>query len=150
MRALLQRARSASVAVHGEVIGSIGQGWAILLGVAPNDNEALAGRLAEKVANLRCFDDEQGKMNRSALDIGAEMLVVSQFTLYADTTRGRRPSFVKAALPEQAAPLVDCFVRCLRSFGLSVETGHFGAEMLVKIENDGPVTIWLDSDERRD
>jgi D-aminoacyl-tRNA deacylase len=148
LRALLQRASRARVSVDGQVVGSIGRGWVILLGVGPTDNPDIACALADKVAHLRCFRDDEGKMNRSALDVHAEILVVSQFTLYADTTRGRRPSFVAAASPDVADPLVTCFVDELRRMGLAVETGRFGAEMLVSIDNDGPVTIWLDSDEK--
>jgi D-tyrosyl-tRNA(Tyr) deacylase len=149
MRALLQRVTRARVSVAGETIGAIGQGWAILLGVAATDTPEIARKLAEKVAYLRCFGDEQGKMNRSALDVHAEMLVVSQFTLYADTSRGRRPSFVRAAPPDIADPLVTRFADELRGLGFTVQTGRFGARMLVSIDNDGPVTIWLDSYEQR-
>ena len=149
MRALLQRVTRARVSIAGETVGAIGQGWAVLLGVAATDTPEIARKLAEKVAYLRCFGDEQGKMNRSALDVHAEMLVVSQFTLYADTTRGRRPSFVRAAPPEIADPLVTRFADDLRGLGLTVQTGHFGAMMDVELTNHGPVTIWLDSDEKR-
>ena len=149
MRALLQRVTRARVSIEGETVGAIGQGWAILLGVAATDTPEIARKLAEKVAYLRCFGDEQGKMNRSALDVHAEMLVVSQFTLYADTTRGRRPSFVHAAPPEIADPLVTRFADDLRGLGFTVQTGHFGAMMDVELTNHGPVTIWLDSDEQR-
>jgi len=146
LRALLQRVRAAGVSIDGQVVGSIGRGWAILVGVGPSDTPDIGRKLAEKIANLRCFEDEAGKMNRSALDVRAEMLVVSQFTLYADTSRGRRPSFVRAAPPEIADPLVTQFAEDLRVFGFKVATGRFGADMLVSIENDGPVTIWLDSE----
>jgi D-aminoacyl-tRNA deacylase len=149
LRALLQRVSQAHVSIDGQIVGAIGRGWVILLGVAPSDDSEIARKLAEKVAHLRCFEDDQGKMNRSALDARAELLVVSQFTLYADTSRGRRPSFVGAAPPEVADPLVNQFCGELRSFGLTVETGRFGANMLVSIDNDGPVTIWLDSEEKR-
>jgi D-tyrosyl-tRNA(Tyr) deacylase len=149
LRALLQRVSQAHVSIDGQIVGAIGRGWVILLGVAPSDNSEIARKLAEKVAHLRCFEDDQGKMNRSALDVRAGLLVVSQFTLYADTSRGRRPSFVGAAPPEVADPLVNQFCGELRSFGLTVETGRFGANMLVSIDNDGPVTIWLDSEEKR-
>jgi D-tyrosyl-tRNA(Tyr) deacylase len=131
------------------VIGQVGTGWVILLGVARQDTPETADRLAERAANLRCFSDADGKMNLSALDVGAEMLVISQFTLYADTARGRRPSFIQAAPPVQAVPLVDRFVQHLRNLGFTVETGQFGAHMIVEIVNDGPVTIVLDSDDRR-
>ena len=146
MRALLQRVTAARVTIDDQVAGSIGRGWAILVGVSPDDTPEIARKLAEKIANLRCFEDEAGKMNRSALEIQAEMLVVSQFTLYADTSRGRRPSFVRAAPPELADPLVTRFADDLRDFGFRVATGRFGAHMLVRIDNDGPVTVWLDSE----
>ena len=149
MRALLQRATRGSVSVDGAMIAEIGAGWVILVGVAATDTEEIADKLAERAANLRCFSDADGKMNLSALDIHAPMLVVSQFTLYADTARGRRPSFVQAAPPELADPLVNRFAQRLRDLGLTVETGEFGAHMVVKIVNDGPVTIMLDSDDRR-
>lgn len=149
MRALLQRARRAAVMIDNDPVGVIGRGWAILVGVAPSDTEDIADRLAERAANLRCFADAEGKMNLSALEVNAEMLVVSQFTLYADASRGRRPSFVGAAPPEVANPLVQRFIQRLRDLGLKVETGRFGADMLVNIWNDGPVTIMLDSDDRR-
>jgi D-tyrosyl-tRNA(Tyr) deacylase len=135
--------------VEGLVIGEIGLGWVVLLGVSSADTTEIADRLAERAANLRCFSDADGKMNLSALDMHAEMMVVSQFTLYADTARGRRPSFVQAAAPDQAVPLVDRFVERLRKLGLTVATGQFGAHMVVEIVNDGPVTIMLDSNDRR-
>lgn len=147
MRAVVQRVRRGSVAVEGEVIGSCGKGFVILLGVGHGDGEKEANYLAGKIANLRVFEDAAGKMNLSALDLEprGEMLVISQFTLYADTRKGRRPSFLNAALPDVAAPLVEYFVKLLREMGIKVETGRFGAEMLVNIENDGPVTIIIDS-----
>jgi len=145
MRALLQRVRRASVAVEGEVVGSIGQGLCILLGVGPSDTAEVAGALAAKSAELRIFNDDAGKMNLSLLDAGGQALVISQFTLYADTSRGRRPGFTGAAPPALAAPLVDAFAAALHDRGIRVETGIFGADMLVEIHNDGPVTIWLDS-----
>jgi D-tyrosyl-tRNA(Tyr) deacylase len=149
VRALLQRVSSARVSVDGETLGQIGPGWAVLLGVGPADSRDVAERLAEKVAYLRCFDDESGKMNRSVVDVAGQVLVVSQFTLYADTSRGRRPSYISAAPPSQAEPLVEHFADSLRGLGLHVSTGRFGAHMLVSIENDGPVTIWLDTDNKR-
>jgi D-tyrosyl-tRNA(Tyr) deacylase len=155
VRALLQRVSHASVTVNGERISAIGTGFLILLGVTQEDTVADGSFLASKVANLRIFEDADGAMNRSALDLLAdpdaavEMLVVSQFTLYADARKGRRPSFVKAARPEQAAPLVDAFADDLRTLGLSVQQGVFGAEMKVELLNDGPVTIWLDTAELR-
>jgi D-aminoacyl-tRNA deacylase len=149
LRALLQRAARGSVSVDGSVVGQIGAGWVVLVGVTATDTEETADRLAERAANLRCFSDAEGKMNLSALDVQAEMLVISQFTLYADTARGRRPSFVQAAPPHQADPLVNRFAQRLRDLGLQVETGQFGAHMFVEIVNDGPVTILLNSDDRR-
>jgi D-aminoacyl-tRNA deacylase len=145
MRALLQRVTEASVSIGDQTVGSIGRGWLILLGVGQGDDEGIAGNLAEKVALLRCFEDEQGKTNLSAADVGAEMLVVSQFTLYADTSRGRRPGFSAAAPPDVARRLVDHFARALRYRGFKTETGEFGAAMRVSLVNDGPFTIWLDT-----
>ena len=135
----------AAVSVEGEVIGEIGRGWLILLGAGRGDSEAVAAQLAEKVALLRCFEDSEGKTNLAAADVGAEMLVVSQFTLYADTARGRRPGFTNAAPPEEARTLVDCFAAQLRGRGFMVATGRFGAHMEVSLVNDGPFTIWLDT-----
>ena len=132
--------------VGGQVVGSIGPGWAILLGVGPNDTEATAAELAEKVATLRVFEDQAGKMNLSAADVGAEMLVVSQFTLYADTSRGRRPSFLGAAPPTVAEPLVERFAALLRRRGFKTEAGRFGAMMDVELVNEGPVTIVVSTD----
>ena len=146
MRAVCQRVSRAHVSVGGEVIGSIGPGWAILLGIGPNDTERHAAELVEKVATLRVFEDAAGKMNLSTSDVGAEMLVVSQFTLYADLSRGRRPSFVGAASPQVAAPLVERFAHLLRERGFKTETGRFGAMMDVELVNDGPVTIVLSTD----
>ena len=144
MRALLQRVSRASVAVNGQTISSIGKGLLILLGVGHHDGEEQVKFLAEKTANLRIFEDEQGKTNLSILDVKGEAIVVSQFTLYADTRKGRRPSFIDAALPEVAAPLVDRFAALLRGHGVPTRTGKFGAHMEVEIHNDGPVTIWLE------
>ena len=146
MRALLQRVRKASVAIEGAVAGHIGQGLCILLGIGPSDTAGVAAALAAKAAELRIFNDAAGKMNLSLLDVGGGALVVSQFTLYADTRRGRRLGFSGAATPTIASPLVDAFAESLRRRGVRVETGVFGADMLVEIHNDGPVTIWLDSD----
>ena len=145
MRALLQRVTEASVAVEGETIGRIGRGWLILLGVGQGDTDQVAAQLAEKVALLRCFEDDQGKTNLSAADVGAELLVVSQFTLYADTSRGRRPGFSGAAPPDVASALVDTFAGQLRERGFTVGTGRFGAHMQVALVNDGPFTVWLDT-----
>ena len=145
MRAVVQRVSAASVTVDGVVVGQIARGLLILLGVGQGDTRAEAVLLAEKIANLRIFADDAGRFNRSALDIGGAALVVSQFTLYADTRRGRRPSFTDAALPDVAAPLVEMFAAELRACGLAVEQGVFGAHMDVMLHNDGPVTIVLDS-----
>ena len=144
--AVLQRVSSASVTVGGEVVGEIGRGLCVLLGVTHTDDETIAAKLAEKVWNLRVFDDEAGVMNRSAADVGAEVLVVSQFTLYGETSAGRRPSWIAAARPAVAEPLVDHVVTTLRSFGAAVATGRFRAEMQVALVNDGPVTVIVDRD----
>lgn len=146
MRVLLQRVMKASVTIEGDIVGQIDQGLAILVGAGEGDTVQEAHKLAEKAAHLRIFNDEAGKFNRSLLDVGGGALVVSQFTLYADARRGRRPSFIEAAQPELASPLVDAFADHLRALNVSpVATGRFGASMLVEIHNDGPVTIWLDS-----
>lgn len=148
MRAILQRVRRGAVNVGDQVVGSIGTGLVILVGSTHGDGAAQAEVLARKVANLRIFEDEAGKMNLSALDVDAEALVISQFTLYADCRRGRRPSFTDAAQPEVAEPLIDHFMQALRAEGIShVANGVFGAHMLVEIHNDGPVTIMLDTAE---
>jgi D-tyrosyl-tRNA(Tyr) deacylase len=145
VRAVIQRVREASVSVDGQIVGAIDVGLVILVGVTHADDESAARYLAQKIATLRIFEDAAGKFNLSALDVGASTLVVSQFTLYADTRRGRRPDFIAAARPEVAEPLVGRFVALLREQGLKVETGQFQARMLVRIANDGPVTIILDS-----
>jgi len=145
MRAVVQRVRRAGVTVAEKKIASIGNGLLVLLGVEQGDDEKAAEYVAEKVANLRIFEDEAGKMNLSVSDIGGELLVVSQFTLLADCRKGRRPGFSQAALPELAEPLCDYFVERLRQLGLPVQTGQFRAEMAVDLVNDGPVTIMLDS-----
>ncbi len=147
MRAILQRVTQGKVTVEGKVTGEIGAGLVVLLGVGANDTEAEVELLRNKIANLRIFTDDEGKFNLSALDARAEMLVVSQFTLFADCRKGRRPSFTDAARPELAVPLYEKFVERLRAMGFKVETGVFQAEMLVEIYNTGPVTIWLDTDE---
>lgn len=144
MRALLQRVSKASVTVDGQTISSIGNGLLILLGVGHGDGEEQAKFLAEKIATLRVFEDDQGKTNLSVLDVGGEAIVVSQFTLYADTRKGRRPSFTDAALPDVAEPLVTRFAELLRTQGVATQTGRFGAHMEVEIHNNGPVTIWLE------
>jgi len=145
MRAVIQRVREAAVALDDQTVGAIGIGLMILVGVAHDDQEEDARWLAQKIATLRIFEDAAGKFNLSALDIGASALVVSQFTLYADARRGRRPDFIAAARPEIAEPLMERLVALLREQGLRVETGKFQARMVVKISNDGPVTIILDS-----
>lgn len=151
MRVLIQRVTRASVSVAGETVGKIGPGFLLLVGITHGDTPELAAQMAQKVANLRIFDDAGGNLNRSALDLLAAqdpvgMLVVSQFTLYADTRKGRRPSFIDAARPEVASPLVDHFAETLRGLSLPVATGRFGAEMAIDLVNDGPITIWLDSE----
>jgi len=148
VKALLQRVTEASVSVGGEVVGRIGRGLVVFVGVASEDTEKDAQYLVEKVVNLRIFSDEAGKFNLSALDIRGELLVVSQFTLLADTRKGRRPSFVEAAPPAQAEQLFEQFVEQARATGLKVETGRFQQYMQVEIHNDGPVTILLDSREK--
>ena len=146
MRALLQRVSRAEVRVDGEPIGAIGQGLVVLLGVGPTDDSSVADSLAVKVAELRIFADEEGRSNRSLLDVAGEALVVSQFTLFADTRRGRRPGFTGAADPEVAISLYERFAGALEGLGVSVARGRFGAEMAVELVNDGPFTIWLDTD----
>ena len=148
MRALIQRVQHAAVRVENETVGEIGNGLVILVGVTPADDAGDVEYLANKIANLRIFEDAEGKFNLSALDTNAQMLVVSQFTLYADTRRGRRPDFISAARPEQAEPLIETFATRLEALGLRVARGRFRAKMLVEIYNDGPVTIWIDSKER--
>lgn len=153
MRVCLQRVSRASVSVGGEITGSIQAGFLLLVGVSPEDSQAEIDLLVNKIANLRVLDDADGMMNRSALDYLAEdsnsvaILVVSQFTLYGDVRKGRRPSWANAAPPPIAEPLINAFNDALRALGFQVETGVFGAEMAVELVNDGPVTIWLDSDE---
>jgi D-tyrosyl-tRNA(Tyr) deacylase len=148
MRAVIQRVQRGRVSIAGRAVGEIDQGLVILLGAGHGDDQAIAGRLAAKIANLRIFADAQGKTNLSLLDVEGEALVVSQFTLYADCRKGRRPSFVHAAPPDVAEPLVDHFAERLRHMGVRrVEMGEFGALMLVEIENDGPFTIILDTDD---
>jgi D-aminoacyl-tRNA deacylase len=144
MRALIQRVKSGKVTVDGQTVAEIARGLVILLGIGQADTAEQARFLAGKIASLRIFEDAEGKFNRSILDTGGAVIVVSQFTLYADTRKGRRPSFTEAAAPEVAAPLVDLFANLLRGLGVPTRNGIFGAHMLVEIENDGPVTIWLE------
>jgi D-tyrosyl-tRNA(Tyr) deacylase len=144
MRVVIQRVKQARVSVEGQPIAQIGRGIVILLGIGPQDGEEQTTYLVEKIANLRIFEDEAGKINRSLLDVGGEAIVVSQFTLYADTRKGRRPSFTDAAAPELARPLVDRFAALLRAQGVPTQQGEFGAHMLVEIANDGPVTILIE------
>ena len=144
MRVVLQRVRNGRVKVNQDTLAEIGPGLVILLGVGHGDSEQEAQYLAEKIANLRIFEDQEGKMNLSVLDVAGEAIVVSQFTLYADTRKGRRPSFTAAAPPEIASPLVDRFADLLAQQGVPTQTGDFGAHMLVEIANDGPVTIWIE------
>ncbi|MCK4724709.1 MAG: D-tyrosyl-tRNA(Tyr) deacylase [Anaerolineales bacterium] len=146
MRLVLQRVSEASVSVAGKKVAEIGPGLIILLGVGPQDDQEQAAYLAQKTAQLRIFEDEAEKMNRSLIDTGGEAIVVSQFTLFADTRKGRRPSFTSAALPEVASPLVDHFVELLRQKGIPTQTGVFGEHMQVALINDGPVTIWIERD----
>lgn len=148
MRAVIQRVERASVSVEGEIRGQIGAGFLVLIGVEEGDGDADFKYIADKVPNLRVFEDEQGKMNRSLLDVGGEVLAVSQFTLLGDARGGRRPSFITAARPETADPMYERLVADWRARGIRVETGVFGAHMKVSLVNDGPVTILLDSRRR--
>ena len=147
MRAVLTRVKSASVTIEGRVAGQIGQGFLILLGVTHEDTEAQAIKLADKLTGLRIFEDETGKMNQGLESVDGQILVVSQFTLYGDCKKGRRPDFLAAARPEVAIPLYEKFVQLIRDKGIHVETGEFGAEMLVESVNDGPVTLVVDTDQ---
>jgi len=146
MRAVVQRVKKGSVEIEEKEIGKIEKGLVILLGVGQNDTEKDAEYLAEKIVNLRIFEDKEGKMNLSVKDINGQILIISQFTLYGDCKKGRRPSFISAALPDKAVKLYDYFVKSIKNYGLKIETGEFQAMMLVKIYNDGPVTILLDSE----
>jgi D-tyrosyl-tRNA(Tyr) deacylase len=146
MRVLLQRVTRAQVSVEGTVRGAIGDGLMALVGVGPEDTAEVAAALADKSVKLRIFRDQDGRTNRSLADVGGGMLVVSQFTLYGDTRKGRRPSFIYAAAPELAAELVEVFAAAVEAQGIEVGRGEFGAEMQVELVNDGPMTIWLDSD----
>ena len=145
MKALLQRVSEARVDIDGETVGAVGQGLVILFCAEPDDKEADAEALARKIAKLRIFRDDAGKMNRSLLDTEGELLVVSQFTLYGDTRKGRRPSYIKAMHPNEAEPMIERFVDAARAKGVRVETGRFGAMMDVELLNDGPVTLLIDS-----
>ena len=146
MRVLLQRVTRAHVSVEGEVLGSIGSGLLALVGVGLGDTAEIAGNLASKAVDLRIFRDDEGRTNRSLIDVGGAMLVISQFTLYGDTRKGRRPSFIGAGPPDLAAELVEVFATAVEARGIAVGRGRFGAEMAVELVNDGPMTIWLDSD----
>jgi D-tyrosyl-tRNA(Tyr) deacylase len=148
LRALVQRVSKGSVSISGEVIASIKEGAVVFVGVGKDDSDADARYLSEKIANLRILPDDSGKFNLSLLDISGEALVVSQFTLFANTRKGRRPGFTDAAPPEIAEPLVDRFTELLRSCGVNVQTGRFQQHMLVEIHNDGPVTVFIDSADR--
>ncbi len=144
MQILLQRVSRASVTVDNEIVGEVGRGFCLLVGITHRDSETEAAWLAKKVAGLRLFEDDVGKMNRGLDDVGGGILAISQFTLYGDARKGRRPSFIEAARPEHAEPLFDYFVEQLRNSGLKVATGLFGADMQVEIHNDGPVTLMLE------
>jgi D-aminoacyl-tRNA deacylase len=148
VRALLQRTSGARVRVGQETVGEVGAGLVVLLGVGPEDDEATADTLARRVTELRIFDNDEGRTNRSLIDVGGAVLVVSQFTLYADTRRGRRPGFTGAAAPDLAERLYLRFAAALRELGVEVATGRFGAVMAVELVNDGPFTIWLDTEVR--
>ena len=147
MRAVLSRVKNASVTVDGQVIGKIGQGFLILLGITHEDTEVQAAKLADKLTGLRIFEDEDGKMNRGLETVNGEILVVSQFTLYGNCRKGRRPDLLAAARPEVAIPLYEKFVQLIRDKGIHVETGEFGAEMMVESINDGPLTLIVDTDD---
>lgn len=148
MRALLQRTTGARVRVGGEIVGEIGQGLVVFVGVGPADDDGVADALARRISELRIFRDAEGRTNRSLIDMEGEALIVSQFTLYADTRRGRRPGFTGAAAPDLAERLYRRLAATLTGLGIRVATGSFGAEMAVELTNDGPFTIWLDTDER--
>lgn len=147
MRALIQRVKRASVTINSQIIGKINEGLLIFLGVGEDDTEKQVQYLVEKCTGLRIFTDEQDKMNLSVKDIKGEILIVSQFTLYGDCKKGKRPSFVRAARPETAIPLYESFIAHCKNTGLNIQTGEFGADMQIELINDGPVTIWLDTEE---
>lgn len=144
MRAVIQRVNYGKVVVEGQTVAEIKKGLVILLGIGPEDDAAKAAALAKKIAQMRIFEDDQEKMNLSLLDVQGEAIVVSQFTLFADTHKGNRPAFINAARPDLARPLVDAFIQDLKDLGIPTQSGVFGAHMLVSLENDGPVTIWMD------
>jgi D-tyrosyl-tRNA(Tyr) deacylase len=147
MRILLQRVTHASVVVEDETLGAIDHGYLLLVGIGKDDTQDTVNKLAKKITNLRLFPNDEGKFDKSLLDVGGGALVVSQFTLYGDARKGNRPSFIDAAPPDIASPLCDAFAEALRGLGVGrVETGRFGADMKVSLCNDGPVTLWLDSD----
>jgi D-tyrosyl-tRNA(Tyr) deacylase len=148
VRALLQRTTGARVRIGDEVVGAIGPGLVVLVGVGPDDTDTVADALAQRIAELRIFRDDEGRTNRSLLDVAGEALVISQFTLFADTRRGRRPGFTGAAAPDEAERLYVRLVTSLGGLGIRVATGRFGAEMAVELVNDGPFTIWLDTEDR--
>lgn len=149
MRVLIQRVSEASVTIGGEIKGKIGQGFLLLVGIGENDDHSDIDWLVQKIVNMRIFSDEEGKMNCSIQDISGSFLVISQFTLHASTKKGNRPSFIEAAKPELAIPLYEAFIDKLKAVKLTVETGVFGADMQVALINDGPVTIWLDSKDKK-
>jgi len=148
MRVVVQRVTRAAVRVGEELVGEIGHGALVLAGIGHDDTAGIVDRMADKLVGLRYFEDEEGRTNRSLIDVRGEALVVSQFTLFADTSRGRRPGFTGAATPEKAERLYERFAAALREHDIHVETGRFGAEMAVELVNDGPFTIWLDTAER--
>lgn len=146
MRALIQRVSQAQVVVEGEMIGKVGEGMLILICAMQGDTDAKGAKLAQKISKLRIFSDDQGRMNHSLLDIGGSALIVSQFTLGADTSRGNRPGFSQAASPDEGRRLYETFVTDFKALGIATETGQFGADMKVSLLNDGPVTIWMDTE----
>lgn len=147
MKVVIQRVRHASCTIDSQITGSIDQGFCVLVGFTQSDTEAVVDKVVKKIVSLRIFSDEEGKMNRSLLDMGGKILSISQFTLYADCKKGNRPGFTRAARPEQAIPLYEYFNQAIASAGIPVETGVFGADMQIELCNDGPVTIVLDSEE---
>ncbi len=149
MRLMIQRAAQAAVTIDGAECREIGQGLVVLIGITEGDTQQDAAYLAEKCVGLRIFNDADGKMNRSVADIQGELLIISQFTLYGDCKKGKRPNFMRAAKPDTAIPLYEAFVSCCQASGIPVKTGTFGADMQVSLTNDGPVTIWMDTNEMR-